>query len=161
MIAQGYLGVKPGWVRISLPYYASEEDLEFILSAVEFVADHGLDFVPCYRLGWRDGVWRHIEQPVPDVPPLELTVEALFESAQSFAAGDHEAPLSEQQLRSERARYFREARELAQKLHAKAQREPPAWNPSSGSAEIDALTWFRFVHTDELSGPVEPGRCVG
>ena len=40
-IAQGNLGVKPGWVRLTLPFYASDEDVDFILGAVEFIADHG------------------------------------------------------------------------------------------------------------------------
>ena len=37
LVRRGILGIKPGWVRISLPWYASEGDLEFVLSAVEFV----------------------------------------------------------------------------------------------------------------------------
>jgi selenocysteine lyase/cysteine desulfurase len=147
-IACGNLGVKPGWVRLTLPYYASEEDVEFMLGAVEFLADQGENFVPCYRLGWRDGIWCHVEKPVPDVPPLVLTVEALSEAAQSFSAGDPEAPLSEQQLRLERAGYLREARALAETLAQRWKKEPPAWNTGSGRADLDELVWFKYVHTD-------------
>jgi hypothetical protein len=86
VIAQGLLGAKPGWVRFSLPYYASDEDVEFILRAVEFVADHGESFVPIYRLGWKDGVWSHSEKPMRDVVPLQLTTEALLDAGQSFAS---------------------------------------------------------------------------
>lgn len=147
-IARGNLGVKPGWVRLTLPYYASEEDIDFMLGAVELVADHGEQFVPCYRLGWQDGVWRHVEKPVPDMPPLELTVEALSEAAQSFSAGDPEAPLSEQQLRAERARYLREARVLGETLKARWAAERPTWNPGTGRPDLDELVWFKYVHTD-------------
>ena len=35
---RGDLGAKPGWVRVSLPWYAAPEDVEFMLRAVEFVA---------------------------------------------------------------------------------------------------------------------------
>ncbi len=141
--------MKPGWVRVGLPYYASEEDVEFILSAIEFVADHGRDFVPEYRFGWLDGVWRHIERPMTDVKPLELTVDALLEAAQSFAAGDHETPMSASQLRQERRRYFEEAKKVAEALEQKWLREPPVWNPPTGQAEIDAMRWFDYVHTDD------------
>jgi len=141
-IHRGVLGIKPGWVRISLPFYASDADLDFILGAVEFVADHGRDFIPAYELDWNDGVWRHVEKPVPDVPPIELTVEALEEAAQSFAAGDHEAPLSEAQLAAERARWFVEAERTAAELRARWERERPVHGPRSGDPEIDALTWF-------------------
>src|SRR5439155_12906971 len=122
--------------------------IDFMLSAVELVADHGESFIPCYRLGWRDGIWRHLTQPVPDIPPLVLTVDALSEAAQTFSAGDAEAPLSEQQLRAERARYLREARALAESLEARWQREPPAWNSGSGRGDLDELVWFKYVHTD-------------
>lgn len=148
-IARGVLGVKPGWVRLSLPYYASPEDLEFMLRAVEFVADHGEEFVPAYRLGWLDGVWCHIERPMHDVKPIELTVDALEEAAQSFAAGDHEVPMSDAKLREERARYFDEAHRAAAELRARNQSRPPRWNPGTGQPEVDALVWFKYVHTDD------------
>ncbi len=147
-VARGRLGIKPGWVRISIPYYASDEDVEFILSAVEFVADHGRDFVPAYRLNWRSGVWRHVEKPVPDQPPIELTVEALSEAAQSFSAGDHESPMSEAQIRGERARYFAEARQAAADLR---NRPSQPWNTPTGVEEIDRLVWFDYVQCDPLS----------
>ena len=147
-IARGALGVKPGWVRLTLPYYASAEDFEFLLSAVEFVASHGDEFVPAYRLGWLDGVWRHIERPMRDIMPIELTVEALKEAAQSFAAGDHEAPMSESQLRAERARYFEDAERTTAEYRKLWERQAPAWNPPTGDPEVDALVWFKYVHTD-------------
>jgi selenocysteine lyase/cysteine desulfurase len=146
LIRRGFNGIKPGWVRVSIPWYASEEDFEFLMRAVEFVASRGRDFVPAYELGLRDGVWRHRERPQPDVPPIELTVEALEEAAQSFAAGDHEQPLSEAQLRHERARYLAEATRAADLLAARWRAEPPVWNPPTGEPELEALAWFDWVH---------------
>ncbi|MCA9650955.1 MAG: aminotransferase class V-fold PLP-dependent enzyme [Myxococcales bacterium] len=150
LIRRGVEGIKPGWVRVTVPYYANEDDVEFLLSAIELVADHGRCFVPCYRLSWRDGVWRHVERPAPDIEPIELTVEALEEAAQSFAAGDHESPMSDPQVLGERARYLEEARGLARRLEDRWQREPPQWNPGSGDPEVDALVWFDHVHCHEL-----------
>jgi hypothetical protein len=147
-IRRGVLGIKPGWVRVSLPYYASDADLEFMLGAVEFVADHGELFVPSYRLGWLDGVWRHVERPMTDVQPIELTVEALEEAAQSFSAGDHESPMSDKQLERERAQYFADARRIAAELKAAQAANPPKWNPPTGQRDVDALVWFKYVHCD-------------
>lgn len=149
LIGRGVEGIKPGWVRVTLPFYASREDVDFILSAVEFVADHGMDFVPLYRLGWSNGVWRHTESPAEDVSPLELTVEALQEAAQNFAAGDFEAPIREQEIRRERARYFEEAHRIANDLHARWKSAPPQWNVPTGHEALDELVWFRYVHTDD------------
>jgi hypothetical protein len=83
------------------------------------------------------------------VRPIELTVEALFESTQSFAAGDHESPLSEQQLRLERARYFVEAERMAASLRERWKQSPPEWNRPTGDAEVDALVWFRYAVSDD------------
>ncbi len=153
LIHQGVGGVKPGWVRVTLPYYASDADIDYILSAIEFVADEGMAFVPLYRLGWSDGVWEHIDQPRPDVPPIELTLDAVEEAAQSFAAGDHESPMSERQIATARAEYVAEAHALAVELRARWEKHPPVWNSPTGRPEIDAAVWFRYVHTD---GPIEP-----
>ena len=67
----GSLALKPGWVRLSLPWYGSPRTWSSA-AAVEFVADRGEAFVPLYRLGWRDGVWRHREGEVADPSPLRL-----------------------------------------------------------------------------------------
>jgi selenocysteine lyase/cysteine desulfurase len=157
----GIMGVRPGWVRLTLPYYASEEDIEFLLTAVEFVADHGREFVPLYRLDWHDGVWRHVERPVPDMEPIELTLDALDEAAQSFSVGDQEAPMSEQQLLAERAGYLEYARALARELQARWKAEPPQWRPGSGRADVDALVEFDYVHATPLPPRAAAAKVAG
>ena len=89
-----------------------------------------------------------MESPVPVLPPLQLTVEALAESTRCLEAAGADAPLTEEQLRDERARYLREAHAAAGALRARAEASPPAWNPGSGRAGLDELLWFRYVHTD-------------
>lgn len=54
---QGYLGVKPGWTRISFPYYISNDEFEFILTALEFIAIYGQRFLPLYHFNLRTGSW--------------------------------------------------------------------------------------------------------
>ncbi|GMH25308.1 hypothetical protein Nepgr_027151 [Nepenthes gracilis] len=56
-IQQGYVGVKPGWARISFPYYMLTEELEFILAAVEFIANYGQRFLALYHFNWKTGSW--------------------------------------------------------------------------------------------------------
>lgn len=54
---QGYTGVKPGWTRVSFPYYMSNEEFEFILAAIEFIAKYGQRFLPLYHFNWKTGTW--------------------------------------------------------------------------------------------------------
>ncbi|KAH6771325.1 hypothetical protein C2S52_016128 [Perilla frutescens var. hirtella] len=57
LIQKGYVGVKPGWTRVSFPYYMSEEEFDFILAAIEFIAKYGQRFMCCYDFSWRRGDW--------------------------------------------------------------------------------------------------------
>ncbi|HZX00443.1 MAG TPA: aminotransferase class V-fold PLP-dependent enzyme [Trueperaceae bacterium] len=58
-IEVGYEGVKPGWARVSFHYLLTEEEFEFVLDAIAFVAEHGHRFVHHYGFDWRSGSWRH------------------------------------------------------------------------------------------------------
>ncbi|KAL8133031.1 hypothetical protein AgCh_008476 [Apium graveolens] len=56
-IQKGNGGARPGWTRISFPYYMSNEEFEFILEAVEFTATYGQRFLPIYNFNWKTGAW--------------------------------------------------------------------------------------------------------
>ncbi|KAJ4714476.1 Cysteine desulfurase [Melia azedarach] len=56
-IQKGYAGVKPGWSRVSFPYYMSNEVFEFILAALEFLAAYGQRFLPLYDFNLKTGNW--------------------------------------------------------------------------------------------------------
>jgi selenocysteine lyase/cysteine desulfurase len=143
MLREGVSGIKPGWARVSLPWYASDEEIDFILRAVEFVADHGMDFVPLYRFGWREATWSHIDRSEVLQPVPELSPEGLQESAES--PGPH-GELTEDDLRNERQRYWDEAVALASTLKKRWQDAPPRWNPTTGDDAMDEIVWFRYVH---------------
>lgn len=56
---QGYHGVRPGWTRVSLAYYTSTQEAEFVLDAVDFVASFGHRFLPLYTFDWKTGDWHY------------------------------------------------------------------------------------------------------
>lgn len=51
--------MRPGFVRLSLPYFASNAEVEYALAAVHAIADHGWRMLPLYRLDAKKGEWRH------------------------------------------------------------------------------------------------------
>ncbi len=59
LILSGWEGVRPGWVRLNFNYFISETVFEFLLDAVEFVAEHGWKLLPQYDFDPRTGNWRH------------------------------------------------------------------------------------------------------
>ncbi|EES03557.1 uncharacterized protein LOC8069826 [Sorghum bicolor] len=58
-VEQGYHGVRPGWTRVSLAYYTSTQEAEFVLDAVAFVASFGHRFLPLYAFDWKTGDWHY------------------------------------------------------------------------------------------------------
>ncbi len=66
-IVRGCEGIKPGWVRVNFNYFISEPVFEFILRAVELIADAGWRLLPDYEFLPSVGLWRH-KKGHPDAP---------------------------------------------------------------------------------------------
>ncbi len=156
-IRSGLKGLKPGWVRVSIPYYATEEDVEFIVRAVEFIADHGRDFLPAYRLNWYDGGWEHVAHGTIGNNPISLTLEEVRAAMLGKLAPIEEAVMTEAEIIAERASYFEAAEAHRAEIVEGAAKTPSRWNPGTGRPEIDALVWFDYLHTEPASLPALEG----
>lgn len=55
---QGEKLVKPGWVRFNLNYFLDDEEANFILDAIDFVAEHGLTILPFYAYDQTSDLWQ-------------------------------------------------------------------------------------------------------
>ncbi|MFA9455028.1 MAG: aminotransferase class V-fold PLP-dependent enzyme, partial [Candidatus Aminicenantaceae bacterium] len=62
-VRKGYGGLKPGWVRVNLHYTLTREDLDFLLDAIEFVAQKGHLFLPLYVFDLKTSEWSHRDFP--------------------------------------------------------------------------------------------------
>jgi len=69
-VLRGCNGVKPGWVRMNFNYFITERVFEYLLDAVELVAEHGWRLLPQYRVDPASGEWRHISWQAPPVRRL-------------------------------------------------------------------------------------------
>ncbi len=58
-IKEGITSIKPGWVRFNIHYIMSEEEVDFICDAIEFVAQYGCLFLSEYALDLKSGNWTH------------------------------------------------------------------------------------------------------
>jgi selenocysteine lyase/cysteine desulfurase len=69
----GYLGIKPGWVRVSFNYFISDRVADYLIEAVDLLATHGHRLLGDYRFDPRGGQWRHHRAPAdPDLSLDEL-----------------------------------------------------------------------------------------
>jgi hypothetical protein len=132
-ITQGCEGIKPGWTRVSFNYFISEAVFQYLVDAVDLVAEHGWKLLPEYRFDPANGLWKHHLGPVE--PPLRLS-----QLSYDAATGALLRPPVDNVRAPET--------DLAGYLVAARQRfaAAPSWTESPGqrtlSAEFEHLRWF-------------------
>eukprot|EP00668_Euglena_longa_P015129 GGOE01019180.1.p1 GENE.GGOE01019180.1~~GGOE01019180.1.p1 ORF type:complete len:754 (+),score=146.45 GGOE01019180.1:26-2263(+) len=55
--------MKPGYVRLSVPFNATDQELQYIIAAIQEVAAHGWAFLPQYQFVRKSAEWRHASIP--------------------------------------------------------------------------------------------------
>jgi selenocysteine lyase/cysteine desulfurase len=124
-IQAGFEGIKPGWTRLNFNYFISDEEFEFLICALEFVADHGAKFVPLYDLDWHSGAWKHAsDKPHP----------SLFQSL------EFRDPVSSSVEKVPFQAYLEHARQLAEDLPEPSERPIP---PDVSQQVSEELVFFR------------------
>ena len=86
----GSEGVKPGWARVNFNYFLSDEVFEFLLEAVQFVAEHGWKLLPHYRFYPTTGQWRHRRSTAE--APLKLTEISYRRGRLEYCSSHRTAP---------------------------------------------------------------------
>ena len=56
-ITAGNMIMRPGWVRLNFNYFIDEREFEYLLRAIELVAEHGWRMLPFYHFDCAAGVW--------------------------------------------------------------------------------------------------------
>ncbi len=128
-IASGCEGIKPGWVRVSFNYFLSDTVADYVVRAVEMVADHGWRLAGDYRFDPLTGLWRHRNGPVE--PPLRLS-QLHYDQDGALRYPRHADTADESAL----AEHLVEA----ERLFAAA--DPDVSDPPALSAEFEHLRWF-------------------
>jgi len=68
-VNRGCEGIKPGWVRINFNYFIDDRTVDYLIAAVNVVADRGATLLPNYRFDPHLGLWQH---RVPRCAPMSL-----------------------------------------------------------------------------------------
>ena len=58
-IRAGSTLLRPGWVRLNFNYFISDAEFEYLLGALETIAEHGWRLLPRYQYDEAKGVWRY------------------------------------------------------------------------------------------------------
>ncbi|RVW85302.1 putative cysteine desulfurase [Vitis vinifera] len=117
-IQKGYSGIKPGWTRISFPYYMSSEEFEFILDALEFIATYGQRFLPLYHFNWKTGSWSFRKKALKDTSTPTLSLFKAMPAFSSISDGSrlHTHAGNKDEIISRYASYLATANKIASLL---------------------------------------------
>jgi len=139
-INSGCEGIKPGWVRVNFNYFCSKAVTEFILEAVQLIADHGWKLLPHYEFFPDTGLWRHRGEREGELPGL---LDVRFAGGRLRYEGHH-VTAPESQL----PHYLEEARRLVRDA------EPAEMIPGADTLppELETLRWFPLPGEVRLAG---------
>jgi selenocysteine lyase/cysteine desulfurase len=113
-IGKGYSGIKPGWCRISMHYAMDDIEADYIVNAVEFVADFGYYFMPLYTFDMHTGAWLHKSDcGCMEGFSLEAALECRGYQSRKLSAGERKLLYSA---------FLGEARKMAEEL---SNQQPP------------------------------------
>jgi selenocysteine lyase/cysteine desulfurase len=128
LILKGNEGIKPGWVRVNIHYTLSEDDIDYLIKAIIFVARFGHLFLQEYTFDMGTAEWIHkrFEELIPefsinnDFTPKRMDLTALPEL---------------------RELYFAQAKQIASELEK--QEEMPFVKDDE---EIEEVKSFYYIH---------------
>ena len=134
-VMRGYAGIKLAFVRLSFNYFMSETVFEYLVDAVDFLAEHAWKLLPLYRFDPRLGLWHHRDRPRR--PPLTL---AGFPYAEGTGHGRLRLSADESLL----AGHLEEAGRIVSEVEA----HPPADVAPAAevSEDFERLRWFPMPH---------------
>jgi len=145
VVTKGFNAIKPGWVRVTFPYFMSETVFKYILKAVDLIATEGWKLLPQYRLDPLTAIWKHRS---PYRPPLRLdSVSYSPKGRMVYESRARELP------ESELARHMREAEAIfaaaTRILKSTYRGTVPSYIPSPNgihnqtiSPHFEKLRWF-------------------
>ncbi|WP_371804702.1 aminotransferase class V-fold PLP-dependent enzyme [Candidatus Lokiarchaeum ossiferum] len=134
VVQAGFLGIKPGWVRVNFHYAFSEDEFNFICDAIDFVATYGYLFLPDYSFDFKSGDWHHLNFIDKDLEVIPNTANILkMELSDCFDEED----VDRKNLFSE---YMRLANEIARKKKKNLQ------FGTLKDKNAEEIRWFNFIN---------------
>jgi hypothetical protein len=132
-IKKGHMVLRPGWVRLNFNYFIDEATFDYLLSAVELIANYGARLLPYYEFDSTSATWRYQGRAMQLGLPLgnfDFTTDAAIDNQgtvlQPAFEPSSDLPLFLAQARQEITRNDREGIRYSVSL----------------PASVEALRWF-------------------
>lgn len=134
---------KPGWVRFNLNYFIAEQEAEFILNAIEFVAEHGLRLMSLYEYDQTTDLWLY-QGKKADTLELGAGLDALMAEQASVTPSTVLLSIEEKQALWQR--YLEEAQSTLATTPSMPSYERNNGTPALASALRDFVAKEDFIY---------------
>jgi len=149
-VVAGCDGIKPGWVRVNLNWFISEEVCDYVVEAISLLGGYGSRLLPDYLFDATTGRWRHRDGPAE--PPLRMS-DVTADPVRGLSYPDSRTRAPESEL----ARYLTAGRALLE-----SRPDPPLDDGPSGlAAEFERLRWFHLPPGCLPAGAARALACEG
>lgn len=160
--------LRPGFSRVSFPYFMDDAHVDYILQAIQFVAEDGWKFLPQYKFNHKSGAWKHTTR---------FTKFPNRKWLSHFATPQNQGPLkqldTDDALRAHHQENFALAKQLAEES-VKNQVSVAASAAQMLDDSYEVLRWFAYPSeaadaikkgekpalTLDIRGPYQPERYV-
>ena len=136
----GHCGMKPGWCRVGLHWIMDDAETDYVIEAVEFVAEHGSRFLGLYDFDLATGTWTHRRCAI-ELPrfSLDSALSHRHRQTNALSPGDRQALYQ---------RYLAEARRIIDSLP-----RVTADAPALADRELAELQFFALPCDTKLDAP--------
>ncbi|QVK19329.1 aminotransferase class V-fold PLP-dependent enzyme [Mycoplasmatota bacterium] len=134
IVDEGMESLKPGFVRVNFHYLMSDEEVEFVINAIKFIAHYGYLFLTQYKMEIKSGNWSHNY-----LNEYNSIVDS-FGLYESFNISEPQNILINK--KSEFNKYFDEANKTVENLKREFQ---PNYKQFQNKKYED-FRWFNFIH---------------
>ncbi|CAH0490865.1 unnamed protein product [Peronospora farinosa] len=164
--------LRPGFTRMSFPYFMGTAEIEYVLTAVNFVATDGWKFLPQYKFDHKSGVWKHWTRftKFPNRKWISHFATSLESKARSKNLDGNDETLA-----AHRTENLIEARRLANEASKKSFASQVVAKSAAQmleEADDEALRWFVYpseaveaikkgekpIMSETIRGPYQPAR---
>jgi selenocysteine lyase/cysteine desulfurase len=135
-VQQGLCGLKPGWCRVGLHWVMDDAEADYVIDAVNFLAQEGHRFLGLYEFELATGTWKHRQAPA-GLP--EFSLDAALRGDQG-----EPAVLSLALRRQLYKHYLAEAQKIANRL-----RGEPAAECKKLDGDLAELQFFAMPDDEQ------------
>jgi selenocysteine lyase/cysteine desulfurase len=136
-IKEGMGSLKPGWIRINLHYLMTLEDVDFIIDAIEFIANYGYLYLQEYSIDIKTGDWKHNTYNNENKTVTEFGIKSAFKLERKDVFEKVKINTT-----TEYNNYLKEATVHRNKLLKTYSGEFKKYS----SNEYEKLRWFNYIH---------------